>query len=44
MKKFIGILIGLFVGAPIGMLTTALVTANSRTKEEDHYGRIKRQD
>lgn len=40
----LGFIVGAIVGGCIDILAIALVSANSRTESEDHYGRIKRQD
>lgn len=39
-----GFIVGAIVGSCIGILTIALVSANSRIEKEDHYERIKRQN
>lgn len=39
---YLGFIIGMVIGDAIGILTIALVSANSRIESEDNYGRIRR--
>lgn len=41
---YLGLIVGMVIGACTVVLTIALVSANNRRESEDYYGNIKRKD